>query len=280
MREVDEINEVVDAELSGDRTARLRRDAEQIEELAYGQFEGRAYKLFEEELYREIQPIVLGMLRNGSLPRLAQKHCARQGYKLFVHPDDLRVLKSDDNARDTVMVDMVMEALKKLQRDLKRGNGWRADHNGPRGSSSLASYFITVCTWTFGRAYVKWAQGRVEWARLHAVYDFTEGAANGAGIGRLLGATDYEVDSEVFGTNFEEILDEQAPETQAVVRLTVMGFEGAQIADKLNISHGSVRTRLTRFRTALYAAASMGRIWIPKELHTRKSPRQTAEAAA
>ena len=100
------------------------------------------------------------------------------------------------------------------------------------------------------------------------------------GIGRLLGTTDYVVDSEVFGTDFEEILDEQAPETQAVVRLTVMGFTGTEIADKLNITHGAVRNRLTRFRTALYQAAADGRIWIPRELHTRKAPRQAGRVAA
>ncbi|MET9725507.1 RNA polymerase sigma factor [Streptomyces zaomyceticus] len=279
MTAADRINEVGATALTGEHAARVRVDAERIEQLAYHHYEGRAYKLFEEELYREVQPVVLGMLRNNSLPRLAQKHCARQGYDLFIHPDDLRVLKSDSTARDTVMVDMVMAALRKLQRDLQGGRGWRADHNGPQGASSLPSYFITVCTWMFGRAYQKWAHERLEWARQHAVYDFTE-SASGTGIGRLLSATDYVVDDEVFGTDFEEILDEQAPETQAVVRLTVMGFEGAEIADKLNISHGAVRTRLTRFRTALYAAASAGRIWIPKELHTRKAPRQTVEVAA
>ncbi|MER5503139.1 sigma factor-like helix-turn-helix DNA-binding protein [Streptomyces sp. NPDC002561] len=270
----DEINEIVDAELAGDRAARLRRDAARVEELAYHQFEGRAYKVFEDELYREVQPIVLGMLRKGSLVRLALKHSERQGWKFFADPDDLRLLKSSSEARDTVMVDMVMAALKKVQRDLKQGRGWRADYDGPRGASCLASYFITQCVLVFRRAYVRWAQGRVKWARLHAVYDFTEGAANETGIGRLLGATDYVVDSAIFGTDFEEILDEQAPETQAVVRLTVMGFQGSEIADKLNITHGTVRSRLTRFRKALYQASCGGRIWIPKELHARWSSRE------
>ncbi|MEU2135427.1 hypothetical protein [Streptomyces sp. NPDC018352] len=276
----DEINEIVAAELTGDRAARLRRDAARIEELAYHRFEGRDYKVFEDELYREVQPIVLGMIRKGSLARLALRHSERQGRKFFVHPDDLLLLKSSSEARDTVMVDMVMEALRKLQRDLKRGCGWRVNYSGQRGASCLTSYFITLCVWMFRRAYVKWAQHRVKWARLHAVYDFTEGAANEVGIGRLLGTTDYVVDSEVFGTDFEEILDEQAPETQAVVRLTVMGFTGTEIAEKLNITHGAVRNRLTRFRTALYEAARDGRIWIPRELHTRKAPRQAGRVAA
>ncbi|MFH8886778.1 hypothetical protein [Streptomyces californicus] len=244
----DEINEVVTAALPGDRAARLLYDAARVDELAYHGFKGRDYQVFEGELYREVQPIVLGMIRNGKLARLAQKHSERQGWGFFINPDDLLLLKSNSEARDMIMVDMVTEALKKLQRDLQAGRGWRADHNGPRGASCLTSYFIQVCVWMFRRAYVDWAQERVKWARLHSVYDFTEDAANEVGIGRLLGATDYVVEDEVFGTNFEEILDEQAPETQAVVRLTVMGFGGTEVADKLNISHGTVRNRLTRFR--------------------------------
>ncbi|WP_405835108.1 hypothetical protein OG528_38505 [Streptomyces platensis] len=276
----DEINEIVTAKLAEDQAARIRRDAARIEELAYHRFEGRDYEVFEGELYREVQPIVLGMIRKGSLARLAQKHSERLGRGFFVHPDDLLLLKSSSEARDTVMVDMVMKALEKLQRDLKQGCGWRADHNGPRGASCLTSYFITLCVWMFRRAYVEWAQDRVKWARLHSTYDFTEDAANEVGIGRLLGTTDYVVDSEVFGTAFEEILNEQAPETQAVVRLTVMGFRGTEIVDKLNIPHGTVRNRLTRFRTTLYQAAADGRIWIPKEMHTRNAPRQAKEVAA
>ncbi|MFC9271336.1 RNA polymerase sigma factor [Streptomyces zhihengii] len=276
----DEINEIVDVHLTGERTARVRRDAARIEELAYHRFEGRDYELFEEQLFKEVQPMVVGMLRSGKLARLAQVHSERQGRKFFVHPDDLRLLKSSAEARDTLMADVVVQALRKLQRDLQAGRGWSADHSGPRGASCLTSYFITLCVWMFRREYVEWAQNRVKWVQMHAVYDFTEGVANEAGIGGLLAATDYTVDAEVFGTDFEEILDEQAPETQAVVRLTVMGFGGTEIADKLHISHGAVRNRLTRFRSALWDAARDKRIWIPAELNTRKAPRLAEEAAA
>ncbi len=78
----------------------------------------------------------------------------------------------------------------------------------------------------------------------------------------------------------EEILDEQALATQAVVRLTVMGFGDAEIADKLNLSHGAVRMRKTRFRTALYKAARERRIWIPEQLHTQASVRTKTKRGA
>lgn len=134
--------------------------------------------------------------------------------------------------------------------------------------------------WVFRRAYVRWAQQRVAWARLHAVYDFTEAAANEAGIGGLLRAASYEIDSEVLSTNFEDILDEQAPETQAVVRLTVMGFPDTEIADLLRLTHATVRARKTRFRKALYQAARERRIWIPEQLHTSAPSRRHNQRGA
>ncbi|MFC7924574.1 hypothetical protein [Streptomyces cinereoruber] len=278
--DADEINETADVKLTGDRAERIRRDAERIEELGLRGFEGRHREVFEIELYREVEPIVKGMIRSGSLARLAMEFAARRGCDFIVYADDLRLFRTSSEARDTIMVEVMAYAMKKLLKDLKKGNGWSADHNGPRGASCLTSYFVTLCIWVFRRAYIRWATERVEWARLHMSYDFTEEAANAAGIGALLGTTDYVVDSEVFGTDFEEILDEQTPETQAVVRMTVMGFRATEIADKLHLTHGAVRNRLTRFRTVLYEAARQGRIWIPKELHTRKQQLQVEELAA
>ncbi|MEU8883853.1 hypothetical protein [Streptomyces hydrogenans] len=132
----------------------------------------------------------------------------------------------------------------------------------------------------FRRAYLRWATKRVRCDRVNAVYDFTEDAVNQAGIGGLIGAAGYEIDTEVFGTDFEEILDGQAPATQAVVRLTVMGFGDTEIAEKLKLTHGAVRMRKTRFRTAIYQAAREGRIWIPEQLHSRASVRTETQRGA
>ncbi|MFF4796566.1 hypothetical protein ACFY2M_44775 [Streptomyces sp. NPDC001276] len=275
-----EIIEVVDAAVGGERSSRLEQDAARIEELSYKGFEGPAYEAFESELFLELQPIVLGMIGSNKMAQLAQKHSARLGRDFFVHADDVRLLKGSQEARDTLMVEVLAYAMKKFRTDLRKGCGWRADYNGPRGASCVTSYIVLLCIWTFRRAYVRWAREHVKWARLHAVYDFTEDAANQVGIGRLLGATDYRIDTEVFGTALEEILDEQAPATQAVVRLTVMGFGDAEIADKLNLSHGAVRMRKTLFRTALYKAARERRIWIPEQLHTQASVRTKTKRGA
>ncbi|QIB49565.1 RNA polymerase sigma factor [Streptomyces aureoverticillatus] len=266
------ITEAVNAEMIEGHAARIARDAARIKELAYTGFEGPAYEVFEIELYLEAQPILLGMLRKGTLAQIAQKQCSRLGRKFFVHEDDMRLLRSSSDARDQIMVDVLTEAMRKLRLDLKAGSGWKADHNGPRGASCLMTYFIHLCVWTFRRGYVRWATERVEWARLHTMHDFTDDAANG-GISGLVQAPGYlsEPEAIVFSTNFEDILDEQQPETQAVVRLTVAGFSGPEIADRLNTSHGAVRNRLTRFRTALYEAARERRIWIPEQLHTNPS---------
>jgi hypothetical protein len=45
-----------------------------------------AYEVFEIELYREAEPILLGMLRKGTLPRIAQKQCRSQGWKFRSFP--------------------------------------------------------------------------------------------------------------------------------------------------------------------------------------------------
>ncbi|MEU5279346.1 hypothetical protein AB0G87_23390 [Streptomyces asoensis] len=275
-----EIIETIDAVLGGDHVARIGQDAARIEELAGCGFEGLAYEVFEIELVREAEPRLLGMLREGTLARLAVKQCKNRGWKFFVHEDDSRLLRSSPLERDIIMVDVLTEATRKFRRDLQRGQGWKADHNGPRGACSLMSYFIGQCVWVFRRAYVRWARQRVSWARLHAVYDFTEDAANEAGLGGLLRAASYEIDdSEVFSTNFEDILVEQAPHTQAVVRLTVMGFSDAEIAERLKLTVAAVRQRRSRFRTALYQAARERRIWIPEQLHTKAVSRERNRGA-
>ncbi|WP_407563116.1 hypothetical protein [Streptomyces sp. 184] len=275
-----EIVKTVEAVLDGDRGARIARDAARIEELAHTGFTGPLYEVFEIELYLEAQPILLGMLRKGTLAQLALKQCRNAGLPFFVHDDDMRLLRSSSSERDTILVDVLADAMRKIGRDLRGGEGWTPDYKGKRGACCLMTYFIGQCAWGFRRAYVKWAKERVNWARLHTMYDFTEDAANGAGIAGLLQATSYEIESEVFPTNFEDILKEQAPETQAVVRLTVMGFPDTEITERLNLTHTTVRKRRSRFRTALYQAARERRIWIPEQLHTGTAPRRQNQRGA
>ncbi|MGW2052330.1 hypothetical protein ACWCOZ_00145 [Streptomyces sp. NPDC001840] len=88
------IAETVDAVLGGERRVRIEQDAARIDELACGGFEGLSYEMFEIELCRKAEPILLGMLRKGTLPRLAQKQCKNRGWKFFVHEDDMLLLRS------------------------------------------------------------------------------------------------------------------------------------------------------------------------------------------
>ncbi|WP_097992338.1 hypothetical protein [Streptomyces sp. f51] len=257
------------AEPTEDRAARVARDAERIAELAYAGFKGPVYEVFQIELYREAQPILLGMLRDGRLAQLALKHCRSNGWRFFVHEDDMRLLRSDPEARDQVLLDVLAAAMKRFLKELKAGKGWRADYEGPRGACSLMTYFIDKCVWSFPPAYTRWAKERVRWAR-------QESAAHRAAILEPLVSTGWEaeVEAEVFGTKFDKILDEQAPETQAAVRLTIAGFTDTEIADRLHLKHGAVRMRKTRFRTALYKAAAEKRIWIPEQFHSRGGARR------
>jgi hypothetical protein len=45
--------------------------------------------VFEIELVREAEPRLLGMLREGTLARLAVKQCKSRCWKFFVHEDDM-----------------------------------------------------------------------------------------------------------------------------------------------------------------------------------------------
>jgi DNA-directed RNA polymerase specialized sigma24 family protein len=78
----------------------------------------------------------------------------------------------------------------------------------------------------------------------------------------------------VVSTDFEDILGEQTPKTQAVVRLTVMGFPDSEIAERLKLTGATVRRRRPRFRTALCQAAREHRIRIPEEPHTKTVSRR------
>ncbi|WP_159073742.1 hypothetical protein [Streptomyces sp. RTd22] len=114
-----EIIEVVDAAVGGEQSSRLEQDAARIKELSYKGFEGPAYETFESELFLELQPIVLGMIGSNKMAQLAQKHSARLGRDFFVHADDVRLLKGSQEARDTLMVEVLAYAMKKFRTDFR-----------------------------------------------------------------------------------------------------------------------------------------------------------------
>ncbi|WP_217235530.1 hypothetical protein [Streptomyces sp. AC555_RSS877] len=62
----------------------IGQDAARIEELAGCGLAGLAYEVFEIELIREAEPRLLGMLREGTLARLAVKQCKNRGWQFFV----------------------------------------------------------------------------------------------------------------------------------------------------------------------------------------------------
>ncbi|MFJ4633552.1 hypothetical protein [Streptomyces sp. NPDC088847] len=283
MRAEHEVAEAVDAVLSGDRTARIQRDAARVDELAADGFEGPAYEVFKDDLCREVWPILRGMLREGTLARIALKWCKAVGRPFWIHPDDFALLRSSSEARDEILVDVLMRALVSFRRSALIEGGWNPDYKGSRGPSSLATYFVGQCIWEFRRVYTAWAKDRQEWADRHALFDGSEEAAlsNPKLFGPLLEAGHLSEDAAArLTTNFEDILSEQPSVTQAVVRLTTQGYVDAEIADTLHLTHSAVRMRKTRFRKALYAAARERRIWIPEQLHTKADARLRTERGA
>ncbi|MGW7459980.1 hypothetical protein [Streptomyces sp. NPDC054797] len=279
----DQIAQAVDNGLPDDRAARIRADVARVQELAYYGFEGRVYEVFRDELLLETEPILRGMLRDGSLGRLSMERFNERGIEFWIHPEDLATLHADAAARDEILIDMQVSALKTFRTNALVKEKWNPNHRGPRGGSCLRSYFVGTCIWEFRRAYLRWVKARLKWAQLHALCDFGEETPGGGrGILGLLQAPGYLAEPEaiVLSNNFEDILNEQTPQTQAVINLTIYGLVDTEIADTLKITHGAVRSCKTRFRNALYQAASERRIWIPAQLHTKANhDKQQAGAA-
>ncbi|WP_329202726.1 MULTISPECIES: hypothetical protein [unclassified Streptomyces] len=280
----DQIAQAVDKGLPDDQAARIQADIARVQELAYYGFKGRVYEVFQDELLLETESILKGMIRDGSLGRLAMERFNERGITFWIHPEDLAALRADAAARDEILIDMQVSALKKFRTNALINKEWNPNHKGPRGASCLRSYFIGTCIWEFRRAYLSWAQARVKWAELHALRDFAEEApGGGGGILSLLQAPGYLAEPEaiVLTNNFEDILAEQTPQTQAVISLTVHGLTDTEIADTMKITNGAVRTCKTRFRKTLYQAARERRIWIPAQLHTTaKTPHDKQQAGA
>lgn len=283
MRVVREVAEAVDDGLSAGRSARIRRDAVRVSELAASGFEGPAYEVFEDELCRDAWPILRGMLREGQLARIALKWCAERGFPFWIHPDDYALLRSDPGARDEILVDVVMRARASFRRKALVKGGWNPDYKHGQGASCLTTYFVGQCIWEFRRVYTRWAKDRQQWAKQHALYDGSEEAAHAHPklFGPLLQAGYLsEPEAAVLSTNFEDILNEQPPVTQAVIRMIVEGYADTEIADALRLTHAAVRMRKTRFRGVLYDAARQRRIWLPEQLHTKAGNRHRKQQGA
>lgn len=275
-----EMAQAVDACLSSDRADRIQQGAALVEELAHYGFDGPEYMMFRNELWARSEPILKGMIRDGSLGRFAIQRNRERGIPLWISREDAATLKADAAARDEILIEMQIKALETFRRKALIEKGWNPNHNGLRGASSLMTYYIDTCIWEFGRVFKKWAQKRVRWHELHALSDFGEETPDGRrGIAGLLQASGYPAESETFFAVFEEILDEQKWETQAVIRMTTDGYSVTEIADKLKITNAAVRMRRSRFRGVVYQAARERRIRIPEQLHTKAKMNRAKQQA-
>ncbi|MFJ3673936.1 hypothetical protein ACIPSE_46630 [Streptomyces sp. NPDC090106] len=283
MRAVHKVAEAVDNGLSDDRATRVMRDAARVRELALDGFKGQDYKSFEDDLISQAWPVLRGMLRNGSLPRIAMKWCTERGLPFWVSPDDYALLRSDPVARDEILVEVVLRVRTSFRRKALVDGEWDPNYKGGKGASCLTTYFVGKCIWEFRRVFTRWANERRDYAKMHALYDGSEETAheNPVLFGPLLEASMVsEPEAAVLSTDFEDILREQPALTQAVIAMVIEGYVDTEIADELHLTHAAVRMRKTRFRKALYDGARQGRIWIPEQLHSKAGTRRGAQRGA
>jgi hypothetical protein len=236
----------------------VRRDAERIAELA-PDFSGNAYRVFEDELCRAVLPVLRGMLRSGTLQRHAYRRVASRGIALYVSGDDSAELHRDPYARDEIVVDLIMTTLSKFRKKALMEGGW--DPERP-DACSLSTYFIGLCIWEFRRVYLRWRKERRTRAEQEAALLDPE-----AFLAALPALSHLSEDDLVRETGpVAQFLARRPAEIRAVVHLRIEGYSEGEIAEKLGISHGAVRTRMYRLRQSIWDAVRQGQLSIPDEL--------------
>ncbi|MET8275752.1 hypothetical protein [Streptomyces sp. NPDC005096] len=261
---IEEITAEVDAVVADDRMARIRRDTAKVTELADHDFKGAVYKDFEAQLCLETWPVLRGMLRSRKLIHLAMADSARLGRSFFVLSEDAEALHNYALARDEILVDVVVSALKSFRKNALVGGGWNPNFKGKRGPCCLATWFIRLCILELPQHYTTWAKKQRKIAKHEAMTD-------GVNLSSIIGQTGWDVsegEATRLSDEFESILGEQSVGTQAVVRWWCMGYQQNEIAEQLHINTATVRQRMARFKRVLYDAARERRIWIPEQLHT------------
>ncbi|MFF4874334.1 RNA polymerase sigma factor [Streptomyces sp. NPDC000961] len=263
-----------EAALETARALQIQRDIATVEELARHGFQGPSYEVFRNRLCEENWKPLQGMLRNRTLAQLTAKYYGEAGIDFFVRPADADLLHSSADARHEILVDILIKALKVFRRRALVEGGWNPHHRGPKGASTLNSFFIGQCAWQFRDVYLSWSRKRERLAAEEAAL------LDGGSLLPLLRTHVEGPEAFRFDGALMELVAQQPELTRAILRLTTQGYADGEIADMLQTTPGAVRNRRYRFRTALYNAARAGRIWIPAQLHTAGNTAETVPGGA
>jgi DNA-directed RNA polymerase specialized sigma24 family protein len=119
---------------------RRTADRELLDELAAGDFTGRRYQRFEEELAAYAMSVLRGWMHSGYVFKLT----AARGFALNPSDAELDELFRDSDVREELAIMTVALALPRFKKKALVGGGWRYE-----GGASISTYFMGSCLYVF-----------------------------------------------------------------------------------------------------------------------------------
>ena len=212
-----------------------RREADQalLTELAAGDFTGRTYERFENELAAYAMSVMRGWMHSGFIFKLA----AARGFSLNPSGEELEELFRDSDAREELAIMTVALALLRFRKQALVGGGWRFE-----GGASLSTYFMGACLYVFPNE-VRKRRAQIKRWRLQNNGDPSLAPSP------LEGRTD---DPGVIAVGNQRVRDDLGRtdvRTRAIVALTIDGYTQEEIVELIDeISVRGVEGVLYRWR--------------------------------
>ncbi|MEU5549037.1 hypothetical protein ABZ738_04640 [Micromonospora sp. NPDC047793] len=196
-----------------------RREADQmlLAELAAGNFTGRSYERFENELAAYAMSVLRGWMHSGFIFKLT----AGRGFSLNPSGHELEELFRESDAREELAIMTVALALPRFREQALVGGGWRFE-----GGASLATYFMGACLYVFPNEVRKRRAQRSRW-RLQDNGD----------PGLTPPREDQINDPCVIIVGNQRVSDDLGrtdDRTRAIVALTIDGYSQEEIVELLN----------------------------------------------
>ncbi|WP_203941540.1 sigma-70 family RNA polymerase sigma factor [Spirilliplanes yamanashiensis] len=212
-----------------------RREADQalLVELAAGNFTGRAYERFENELAAYAMSVLRGWMHSGFIFKLT----AARGFSLNPSGDELEELFRKSDAREELAIMTVALALPRFREQALVNGGWRLE-----GGASLSTYFMGACLYVFPNEVRKRRAQRKKW-RLQDSGD--PGTAPPPTEGRIDDPCVITVGNQRVCDDLGRVDDR----TRAVLALTIDGYTQEEIVELLDeVSVRAIEGVLYRWR--------------------------------
>jgi hypothetical protein len=220
------------------------------------EFTGPAQQALENELWRYSLPVMLSMLRTGTIV----EHCARYDRKVKIADAAREILHASQEERDALAVDTIAATLSFFTSKVLERRGW-----DPHGAS-IQSYFVGALALCFPHVYEAWYR---EWIRAMAssgsMLD-AEGVLEGSSRrGRELDPAEQ----VVLRDTLARVLRQADQQTLAICAGVAADKTYAEIGTELHLSRAAVEGRMYRLRQEARRMARRGEIQAPSLIRQR-----------